>query len=107
MAALPIAEIRRLSDLHPKPKNVQFQYGTAGFRTLQVSYLFLNSSYINLDVIHRGSVLDSVLFRVGILAGLRSRKLDGKMIGVMVTASHNPEPVRVYCPITRELNSVD
>jgi len=43
---------------------------------------------------HRGSVLDSVLFRVGILAGLRSKKLDGKTIGVMVTASHNPEEVR-------------
>ena len=43
---------------------------------------------------HRASVLDSVLFRVGILAGLRSKKLDGKTIGVMVTASHNPEAVR-------------
>jgi hypothetical protein len=43
---------------------------------------------------HRGSVLDSVLFRVGILAGLRSKKVDGKTIGVMVTASHNPEVVR-------------
>jgi phosphoacetylglucosamine mutase len=31
---------------------------------------------------------------VGILAGLRSKKLDGKTIGVMVTASHNPEAVR-------------
>ena len=33
------------------------------------------------------------MFRVGILAALRSKKLDGKTIGVMVTASHNPEPV--------------
>lgn len=33
------------------------------------------------------------MFRVGLLAGLRSRKLDGKTIGVMVTASHNPEVV--------------
>ncbi|KAH9982672.1 phosphoacetylglucosamine mutase [Lactifluus volemus] len=66
---LPIA---RLSDAHPKPTHLRYQYGTAGFRTL-------------------GSVLDSVLFRVGILAGLRSKKLDGKTIGVMVTASHNPE----------------
>jgi hypothetical protein len=41
----------------------------------------------------RASVLDPVLFRVGILAGLRSKKLDGKTIGVMVTASHNPEEV--------------
>lgn len=42
---------------------------------------------------HRGSQLDSVLFRVGVLAGLRSKKQDGKTIGVMVTASHNPEVV--------------
>jgi hypothetical protein len=42
---------------------------------------------------HSANVLDSVLFRVGILAGLRSKKLGGKTIGVMVTASHNPEAV--------------
>lgn len=41
-------------------------------------------------------MLDSVMFRVGVLAGLRSKKLDGKTIGVMVTASHNPEPVRLH-----------
>lgn len=44
-------------------------------------------------LLRRGSVLDSVLFRVGVLAGLRSKKLDGKTVGVMVTASHNPEDV--------------
>jgi len=69
---LPSQDISRLSDAHPKPAHLRYQYGTAGFRTL-------------------GSVLDSVLFRVGILAGLRSKKQDGKTIGVMVTASHNPE----------------
>ena len=37
---------------------------------------------------------DSVVYRVGVLAGLRSKKLDGQTIGVMVTASHNPEAVR-------------
>ena len=30
------------------------------------------------------------MFRVGIVAALRSRRLEGKTIGVMVTASHNP-----------------
>lgn len=40
-----------------------------------------------------GALLESVLFRVGVLAALRSKKLDGKTIGVMVTASHNPEQV--------------
>lgn len=73
MSALPVDSLKSLADLHPKPSHLTFQYGTAGFRTL-------------------GSVLDSVMFRVGVLAGLRSKKLDGKTIGVMVTASHNPEP---------------
>ncbi|KAF7436768.1 Phosphoacetylglucosamine Mutase [Pleurotus ostreatus] len=72
MSGLPVASIKELSEKHPKPSDIKFTYGTAGFRTL-------------------ASVLDSVLFRVGILAGLRSKKLDGKTIGVMVTASHNPE----------------
>ncbi|EIN13797.1 phosphoacetylglucosamine mutase [Punctularia strigosozonata HHB-11173 SS5] len=72
MTSSIIHDIKPLADLHPKPESVHFQYGTAGFRTL-------------------GHVLDSVLFRVGILAALRSKKQDGKTIGVMVTASHNPE----------------
>ncbi|KAI1797953.1 phosphoacetylglucosamine mutase [Ganoderma leucocontextum] len=72
MTSLPVEAIRSLADQHPKPSSVQFQYGTAGFRTL-------------------GNALDPVMFRVGLLAVLRSKKLDGKTIGVMVTASHNPE----------------
>lgn len=43
------------------------------------------------------SVLDSVLYRVGLLASLRSKKLGGDVIGVMVTASHNPEHVGSPC----------
>lgn len=35
-------------------------------------------------------LLNTVVFAVGLLAGLRSRKLNGQWIGVMVTASHNP-----------------
>ncbi|CAA7268023.1 unnamed protein product [Cyclocybe aegerita] len=72
MSKLPFQTLKTFSDAHPKPSNRHFQYGTAGFRTL-------------------GSTLDSVMFRVGVLAGLRSKRLDGKTIGVMVTASHNPE----------------
>ena len=41
----------------------------------------------------RGKILDSVLFRVGILAALRRKKLDEKTICVMITASHNLEAV--------------
>ena len=36
------------------------------------------------------NLLDSVVFRVGLIAALRSRKLGGQTIGVMITASHNP-----------------
>ncbi|TFK41209.1 phosphoacetylglucosamine mutase [Crucibulum laeve] len=72
MSSLPLQAIKSLSELHQKPSHLRFQYGTAGFRTL-------------------GSTLDSVLFRVGVLAALRSKRLDGRTIGVMVTASHNPE----------------
>ncbi|GAA6019201.1 hypothetical protein JCM11491_001415 [Sporobolomyces phaffii] len=57
---------------HPKPPTVKYTYGTAGFRTT-------------------ADVLDSVLYRVGLLAALRSKNLAGQAIGVMVTASHNPE----------------
>ena len=38
----------------------------------------------------KADLLDSVVFRVGLLAALRSRKLNGQTIGVMITASHNP-----------------
>lgn len=41
----------------------------------------------------RGHLLPSVLFRLGLLATLRSKKLDGKAVGVMITASHNPAEV--------------
>ncbi|WVN86981.1 uncharacterized protein L203_102156 [Cryptococcus depauperatus CBS 7841] len=58
---------------YPKPQGVNYTYGTAGFRTL-------------------GSKLPSVMFRVALLAILRSKRLEGATIGVMVTASHNPEP---------------
>ncbi|RWA12190.1 hypothetical protein EKO27_g2904 [Xylaria grammica] len=48
-----------------------YKYGTAGFRM-------------------SADLLDGVTFRVGLLAALRSRKLNGQAIGVMITASHNP-----------------
>ncbi len=56
---------------HPKPVDRTFNSGTAGFRTKAV-------------------LLDSVLYRVGLIASMRSRKLGGQTIGVMITASHNP-----------------
>ena len=63
-----------LSEL-PQHRNLsksRLSYGTAGFRA-------------NADE----TPLDSVMFRVGCLIGLRSRALSGAACGVMVTASHN------------------
>eukprot|EP01025_Chloroclados_australasicus_P030337 TRINITY_DN3044_c0_g1_i1.p1 TRINITY_DN3044_c0_g1~~TRINITY_DN3044_c0_g1_i1.p1 ORF type:complete len:574 (-),score=75.60 TRINITY_DN3044_c0_g1_i1:340-1977(-) len=57
---------------YPKPENVDFKYGTAGFRG-------------------EASSLPSVLYRCGILAALRSTDCSGSGTGIMVTASHNPE----------------
>ncbi|KAL4992449.1 hypothetical protein BDW68DRAFT_79355 [Aspergillus falconensis] len=56
---------------YAKPEGKVFQYGTAGFRM-------------------RADYLNTVVFAVGLLAGLRSKKLSGQWVGVMVTASHNP-----------------
>ncbi|CAN4127774.1 unnamed protein product [Withania somnifera] len=53
----------------PPPKGVKLSYGTAGFRA-------------------DASLLKSTVFRVGILAALRSLK-TGSVIGLMITASHN------------------
>uniref|UniRef100_A0A8B9QQ48 Phosphoacetylglucosamine mutase n=1 Tax=Apteryx owenii TaxID=8824 RepID=A0A8B9QQ48_APTOW len=63
--------IKKCSPLHPKPAGLALQYGTAGFRT-------------------KAERLDHVMFRMGFLAVLRS-KATAATIGVMVTASHNPE----------------
>ncbi|EED19505.1 N-acetylglucosamine-phosphate mutase [Talaromyces stipitatus ATCC 10500] len=55
------------------PEGRVFEYGTAG-----------QPRTANSDL------LNTVVFAVGLLAGLRSKKLNGQWIGVMVTASHNP-----------------
>lgn len=59
-----------VSNQHAKP-DIKFAYGTAGFRA-------------------RADTLDSVMFRMGLLAVLRSKAKSGQAIGVVVTASHNP-----------------
>ncbi len=45
---------------------------------------------------YRADVLDKVVFRVGILAVLRS-KVTKSTIGVVITASHNPVQVCFVC----------
>ncbi|KAI1844358.1 hypothetical protein JX265_010212 [Neoarthrinium moseri] len=63
-----IIEASKKHDIVPgKP----YKYGTAGFRMA-------------------ADLLEGVTFRVGLLSALRTRKLGGQAIGVMVTASHNP-----------------
>jgi len=61
------------SEQHPKPPGKPIQYGTAGFRSA-------------------ADTLDSIMYRMGLLAVLRSKAKQGAAIGVMITASHNPEP---------------
>ncbi|XP_028416081.1 phosphoacetylglucosamine mutase-like [Dendronephthya gigantea] len=58
------------SSKYPKPE-FKFTYGTAGFRL-------------------KAELLPSVMYRMGLLAVLRSRALGSKTIGLMITASHNP-----------------
>lgn len=41
------------------------------------------------------------MYKVAILAALRSKKLNGSTIGVMITASHNPEEVK-YTTTTKK-----
>lgn len=69
--AAQFSKVSQISSQHPKPPGLVLQYGTAGFRT--------NAQH-----------LDHIMFRMGLLATLRSKKTKAT-IGVMVTASHNPE----------------
>jgi phosphoacetylglucosamine mutase len=64
-------KILAASAKHPIVAGHAYKYGTAGFRM-------------------KADLLDGVAFRVGLLSALRSRRLGGQAIGVMITASHNP-----------------
>ncbi|KAJ1893819.1 hypothetical protein LPJ66_005539 [Kickxella alabastrina] len=66
------AKVAEYSAKHPKPADITFAYGTAGFRTI-------------------GETLESTVFRCGLLAALRSQSKQGRVIGIMITASHNHE----------------
>ncbi|XP_049880653.1 phosphoacetylglucosamine mutase [Pectinophora gossypiella] len=60
-------------EMHPKTTDIFIEYGTAGFRT-------------------KASLLEHVVYRMGLLAVIRSRCKNGRTIGMMITASHNLEP---------------
>lgn len=70
-------ELLRLLKYYPIPidehgNKVRFDYGTAGFRC-------------------HHELLAPVMLRMGIFASLRSAALNGDAVGIMITASHNPE----------------
>ncbi|XP_066601785.1 phosphoacetylglucosamine mutase [Prorops nasuta] len=66
------SEIESIQNSQYKRLNIdRIEYGTAGFRA-------------------RSEVLEHVFYRMGLLAVLRS-KLKNANIGLMITASHNPE----------------
>lgn len=71
---MDLEAVSKRSAFHAKPQGLILQYGTAGFRT--------NAQH-----------LDHIMFRMGLLAVLRSKQTRST-IGVMVTASHNPEVTR-------------
>eukprot|EP00735_Rhodelphis_limneticus_P014330 TRINITY_DN8339_c0_g1::TRINITY_DN8339_c0_g1_i1::g.29165::m.29165 TRINITY_DN8339_c0_g1::TRINITY_DN8339_c0_g1_i1::g.29165 ORF type:complete len:872 (+),score=284.15,sp/F1RQM2/AGM1_PIG/44.63/6e-134,NTP_transf_3/PF12804.2/3.8e+03,NTP_transf_3/PF12804.2/9.8e-15,PGM_PMM_I/PF02878.11/7.7e-05,PGM_PMM_I/PF02878.11/2e-07,PGM_PMM_I/PF02878.11/9.8e+02,PGM_PMM_IV/PF00408.15/4e-09,PGM_PMM_IV/PF00408.15/5.7e+03,NTP_transferase/PF00483.18/3.3e-09,PGM_PMM_II/PF02879.11/4.8e-08,PGM_PMM_II/PF02879.11/5.4e+03,PGM_P len=60
------------ADSYSPVPDAHFAYGTAGFRAL-------------------GKTLAPVVFRCGILSAIRSKSMNGKVVGLMVTASHHPE----------------
>ncbi|KAF4581223.1 N-acetylglucosamine-phosphate mutase [Ophiocordyceps camponoti-floridani] len=66
-------KILAASAKYPTVAGHAYKYGTAGFRM-------------------KADLLSGVAFRVGLVSALRSRKLNGQAIGVMITASHNPAP---------------
>lgn len=53
---------------------------------------FSFSPYFHVLFVYRYDLLEYVMYRMGLLATLRSRARMGQTIGVMITASHNPEP---------------
>ncbi|GBN47311.1 Phosphoacetylglucosamine mutase [Araneus ventricosus] len=57
---------------YPKISSKILQYGTAGFR-------------------EKAFELPHVMYRMGLLAVLRSKERQGNTVGIMITASHNPE----------------
>ncbi|KAG7555658.1 Alpha-D-phosphohexomutase C-terminal [Arabidopsis suecica] len=70
MDEIQIASLRKSSELFPIPQSVKLSYGTAGFRG-------------------DAKLLESTVYRVGILSALRSLKLGSATVGLMITASHN------------------
>ena len=79
-----VPKLKKLIQSHPIPiisnnnndtsqqKPFHYEYGTAGFR-------------------YNHKLLPPIMIRMGIVASLRSSSLNGEGVGIMITASHNPE----------------
>lgn len=65
------AALLAAASVFPLPDGARFSYGTAGFRA-------------------EGSTMAPAVCRAGIVAALRSLKLGGASVGLVITASHNP-----------------
>lgn len=72
LAMAALGSLEWLLGEFPRPQK-KLAYGTAGFRD------------------RHDLPLDSVFVRMGFLACLRSAFMDYKCVGIMITASHNPE----------------
>ncbi|CAF4198433.1 unnamed protein product [Rotaria sp. Silwood2] len=71
MTHIVTEKLKSLLHEYPKPTGILMGYGTAGFRA-------------------RADTLPWIMIRIGVLAALRS-KVKQACVGVMITASHNPE----------------
>lgn len=95
-AALEAVSKSSQADAYAPPQDARFTYGTAGFR-MKCVYLesririFSCASFMLTVCTHSASLLPPVMFRVGLVAVLRSMRFRGQAVGVMITASHNPE----------------
>lgn len=76
------ARVHEAAARYAKPADASYAYGTAGFRM-------------------RAELMAPVAFRVGLLAALLSASHAGAVVGVVLTASHNPvedNGIKLVCP---------
>ena len=120
---------------YPIPAGVKYQYGTAGVSFLSPSRAAFSTDHMSIAVSHEGvrptsqprpvpshkgiipnqeltdytcsDILPHVMFTVGLIACLRSKKRNAT-IGIMITASHNPpydNGVKLVDPMVRVTNT--
>jgi phosphoacetylglucosamine mutase len=78
----------------PKARRDSFYIWDSRYPHKVSVFVILRFLHVSDQCIDRGNVLESTCFRLALISALRSKKMGGKMVGLMVTASHNPEEVR-------------